>query len=279
MKVSQEKSKNVGRPTITLTDGGKPIPNAHILLIAENNTFFDEHTNEIGVCLFENLPKKLYSIYIAHPYYPAHAIDGYSAESDLDISIEKNDDIGSLICPNRTGYIPGLDGRLNPILDTSNRTYLYADNIAINGGINQPATFEIGKPITLEDRSGVIMTVVFLRTKGDSSLLQYKKIEISNSVIPQQTGHIKGLVIEAGGSINNSGDILVHKDQFVVLRATKDVNHSGKIYPSGNSDNKTFIEQITNNQTAAIVLGGLILVLILYFVYKYTGVNLSSLQP
>lgn len=277
MRVSQEKSKNVGHPTITICEGNIPISNAHIFLIAENNTFFDEHTNEVGVCSFNNLPIKPYLIYIAHPSYPAHAIDGYTPDQDLNITIEKNDDIGSLICPS-TGYIPGLDGRLNPILDTSDRTYLYANNIAINGGENQPATFEIGKPITLEDRNGVTMTVVFLRIKGDSSLLQYKKIETRNH-IHQQTGHIKGLVIEAGGSITNSGEILANKDQFVILRAAKDVNHSGKINLSGGSDNKTFIERITNNQTVAIVIGGLILVLALYFIYKYTGVNLSNLQP
>jgi hypothetical protein len=278
MRVSQEKSKNVGRPTITIREGNIPVSKAHIFLIAENNTFFDEHTDEAGVCSFNNLPIKPYSIYIAHPSYPAHAIDEYTPDQDLNITIEKNDDVGSLICPS-TGHIPGLDGRLNPILDTSNRTYLYANNIAINGGENQPATFVIGKPITLEDRNGVTMMVVFLRIKGDSSLLQYKKIETSNSVVPQQIGHIKGLVIEAGGSINNSGVILAHKDQFVVLRAAKNVNHSGKINLSGGSDNKTFIERITNNQTVAIVIGGLILVVVVYFIYRYTGVNLSNLQP
>lgn len=278
MRVSQEKSKNVGHPTITICEGSIPISNAHIFLIAENNTFFDEHTNEVGACSFKNLPVKPYSIYIAHPSYPAHAIDGYTPDQDLNITIEKNDDIGSLICES-TGYIPGLDGRLNPILDTLNRTYLYADNIAINGGQNQPATFEIGKPIMLEDRNGVTMTVVFLRIKGDSSLLQYRKIETNNSIVPQQTGYIKGLVIEAGGSINNSGEILAHKDQFVILRAAKDVKHSGKINLSSGSDEKTFIERITNNQTVAIVIGGLILAVALYFIFRYTGVNLSNLQP
>lgn len=275
MKVSQDKSKNLGHPTITLRDGNNPIPDAHVLLIADNNTFFDERTNEAGICSFKNLPAKSYSVYIAHASYPAHAIDGYVRDSDLNITIEKIDGIGSLICSNRTGYIPGLDGRLNPILDTSNRTYLYADNIAINGGENQPATFEIGKPITLEDRNAVTMTVVFLRIKGDSSLLQYKKVE-TNNPIHQQAGRIKGLVIEAGGNINNSGEILASNDQFVVLRATKDVNHSGRINLSGGSDNKTFIERITNNQTAAIVIGGLILVVVLYFIFRYTGVNLSN---
>ena len=277
MKVSQEKSKNVGSPAIKLRDGNNPISNAHIFLIAENNTFFAEYTNENGLCSFKDLPIKPYSIYIAHPSYPAHAIDGYVPDNDLHISIEKNDDIGSLICPS-TGYIPGFDGRLNPILDTSDRTYLYANNIAIDGGKNQPVTFEIGKQIRLEDRNGVTMAVVFLRIKGDSSLLQYKKIETSNT-IHQQVGHVKGLVIEAGGSITNTGEILAHKDQFVVLRAAKNVDHSGKINLTGGSDDKTFIEKITNNQTAAIVIGGLILALVIYLIFKYTGVNLSSIQP
>jgi hypothetical protein len=197
----------------------------------------------------------------------------------LIISIDRSDNIGSLICPHRTGQIPDLDGRLNPILDTSNRTYLYASNIAINGGENQPATFEIGKPLTLEDRNGVTMIVVFLRIKGDSSLMQYKKVETNKPIASQQTGRINGLVIEAGGNIVNSGEILAHKEQFVVLRAAQNITHSGKIKLSDNSDNnKTFIQQITNNQTVAIVIGGLILVLVLYFIYKYTGVDLSNLQ-
>ncbi len=33
------------------------------------------------------------------------------------------------------------------------------------------------------------------------------------------------------------------------------------------------------NQTAAIVIGALILAVALWFIFKYTGVNLSSLQP
>lgn len=37
-----------------------------------------------------------------------------------------------------TGYIPGLNRRLNPIYDSSHRMYLYADNIAIDGGVKQP---------------------------------------------------------------------------------------------------------------------------------------------
>jgi hypothetical protein len=271
MRVTQEISKATNRSTITLSDNGKAVINAQILLIAENNTFFEGSTNEYGICFFTDLSKKSFSVYIAHELYPAHAIDGYTPDKDLNVSIERHDNIGSLICPNRTGHIPGLEGRLNPILDTSNRMYLYADNIAINGGENQPATFEIGKPLTLEDRKGVSMVVVFLRIKGDSSLLQFKKIEESKNLnLHPKTGHIQGLIIEAGGNIINSGEILAHKDQFLILRAAKDVNHSGKIQMSDGSD---------RGLIKPVIIGVLIIVIaaaILFGIYKLTGVNLSS---
>lgn len=61
-----------------------------------------------------------------------------------------------------TGYIPGLKGRLNPILDSSNRTYLYADNIAIDGGKGQPVGFNVNVPFELEDADG---TVVYAAVK------------------------------------------------------------------------------------------------------------------
>ena len=72
-----------------------------------------------------------------------------------------------------TGYIPGLSGRLNPILDTSNRTYLYADNIAIEGGKNQPVTFKVNEPFELEDADGIVMQVRVLHIQGRTTLLEF----------------------------------------------------------------------------------------------------------
>jgi hypothetical protein len=58
-------------------------------------------------------------------------------------------------------------------LDTSNRTYLYADNIAINGGASQPTTFRVNEPFELEDANGVVTFVTVKLIAGRTSLLQY----------------------------------------------------------------------------------------------------------
>jgi hypothetical protein len=57
-------------------------------------------------------------------------------------------------------------------LDTSNRTYLYADNIAI-GGASQPTTFRVNEPFELEDANGVVTFVTVKLIAGRTSLLQY----------------------------------------------------------------------------------------------------------
>ena len=48
---------------------------------------------------------------------------------------------GSVILEEATGEIPGLHGRLNPIRDSLDRTYLYANRMAVNNGAKQPVNF------------------------------------------------------------------------------------------------------------------------------------------
>ena len=73
-----------------------------------------------------------------------------------------------------TGHIPGLTGRLNPIRDASDRTYLYADNIAINGGMPQPVSFVPGdEHLQLVDANGDEFLVRVAAIVGRSSLLEY----------------------------------------------------------------------------------------------------------
>ena len=69
-----------------------------------------------------------------------------------------------------TGYIPGIEGRLNPHKDG----YVYGENIAINGRLANPAArFEIGEALHLIDVYGVETTIRFLVVEGQYSLIEY----------------------------------------------------------------------------------------------------------
>ena len=86
-------------------------------------------------------------------------------------------DGGSLIIANRTGRLPGIHGRLNPIVDTLDRTYLYADNVAVNDGQTQPVRFALNEPVRLTDSLGASATLWFRELVGASCVFDYRYTE------------------------------------------------------------------------------------------------------
>ena len=100
------------------------------------------------------------------------------AERALAIELATLPGGGSVVFAEATGHIPGLIGRLNPILDASNRTHLYASNIAINGGRQQPVSFIPGEEdLHLMDAKGNEFLVRVTAVIGRSSLLEYRPVE------------------------------------------------------------------------------------------------------
>ncbi len=82
-----------------------------------------------------------------------------------------------MVFPEATGLLPGLRGRLNPIRDASDRTYLYADNIAIEEGRQQPVSVRLGKPMRLTDAFGVEMSATVMDIFGQAALVEYKPFD------------------------------------------------------------------------------------------------------
>jgi hypothetical protein len=151
---------------------GEPISSATIVAIADNGTTKSTSTDQMGIANLTIPTRRLYKLIVAHPLYPGTIIESWDSSEDIEIQLFESEKIGSVICQS-TCYINGLEGRLSPILDSSNRTYLYASNIAIDGGKQQPVTFSINVPLELEDCNGVIMEIRILYIQSNTSLIQY----------------------------------------------------------------------------------------------------------
>lgn len=155
-------------------DQEKPITNCTAMLQADNGTTLNGKTDKDGQCSIEIKTRRLFLLLIAHPSFPATIIEKIDPSEAITITLPRTDNIGSVIM-NSTGYIPGLKGRLNPILDTSGRTYLYADNIAIDGGKGQPARFVVNKPMELEDAEGTVVYATVKHIAARVSLVQFTR--------------------------------------------------------------------------------------------------------
>lgn len=61
--------------------------------------------------------------------------------------------------------------------DTHDRTYLYASNIAINQGRQQPVHFLLGEELRLTDANGQEMFVRIVDIVGRSALLEFRPVD------------------------------------------------------------------------------------------------------
>ena len=100
--------------------------------------------------------------------------DAANQSTGIHVAMEPKPDGGSQIIANRTGHLDGIQGRLAPTLDSLDRTYLYASNIAINDGLPQPAHFKLNEPIRLTDSLGNNATVWFREMRGASCVFDYR---------------------------------------------------------------------------------------------------------
>jgi hypothetical protein len=159
--------------SLTVKSGDNLIHGAQVCLIADNGTTLNAVTDNTGKACFNITTRRLYSVLVAHPDYSSAVLEQFDTSEDLKITLKFIENIGSIIC-NSTCHIKGLQGRLNPILD-SHRRYFYADNVAIEGGKEQPAMFELNTPVQVEDCNGIIMNLIFRFMFGRTSLIDYIK--------------------------------------------------------------------------------------------------------
>ena len=169
----QERSP--ARAVISVRSGGRPLSGTDLLLLFPNKTWkrattdeqgeaaVDLHTTTLPMTVFASAPGQ--AAYLERDWTPS--------ERALAINLDALPEGGSVIFPEGTGNLPGLKGRLNPIRDTLDRTYLYASNIAIDAGKQQPVNFIPGEKLQLTDAEGTELCVRIVDIVGRSALVEY----------------------------------------------------------------------------------------------------------
>ena len=165
--------------TVTVHSEGAPLLGVEVLALFPNKTWQRATTDEAGEAALG-----LYTTHLSMTVYAA--APGYAAGLEREWRPHKGGLLlelgplpagGATIFPQETGHLPGLRGRLNPIRDASDRTYLYADNIAIEEGRQQPVPFRLGKAMRLTDAFGAELSVTIVDIIGRSALVEYRSFE------------------------------------------------------------------------------------------------------
>ncbi len=169
------------KPSVHVFADGEPLADADVLVLFPNKTWKRANTGENGEAHFDLYTSVLpMTVFVAAKGFAAKLVKTWiPAECALHIELKPLPDGGAVIFPQSTGYIPGLAGRLNPIRDSLDRTYLYTDNIAINGGKQEPVPFLPGEEMHLTDNKGKEMLVRIVDIVGRSALVEYRQCSLS----------------------------------------------------------------------------------------------------
>ena len=153
---------------------GEAVPDAAILVAYPNETYRTGQTNADGECWLDlyRTDQEMKVLAAAEGYQPL-CTDIVPGDSPTVSLVLAPSTVGcrAVLFTRSTGHIPGVEGRLNPQND--GRTYVYADNIAIDERPANPARFEIGESLHLMDVYGVETTIRFLAVTGQFSLIEY----------------------------------------------------------------------------------------------------------
>ena len=164
------------RTNVTVRTEGQPLPGADVLALFPNYTWAQAVADDNGEATIDLYTADLpMTVFCAAPGYAAClARDWLPAGGALALELTALPQGGSAIYADGTGHLPGLRGRLNPQRDALDRTYLYADNISINDGTQQPVHFVPGEDLRLTDNWGYELVVRIVAISGRAALVEYR---------------------------------------------------------------------------------------------------------
>lgn len=173
-----EEASSVLPTAVTVSWGGEPIVGASVLAFAPNKTWKQAPTARDGNAYLDlHATEQTMTVFVAADQHEAHVERGWvPASEELALELAELPEGGSRVFASGTGYVPGLSGRLNPILDDHDRTYIYADNIAVNGEVSSsPHDFTPGVAMLMEDANGNSFQVCVVDIIGQTSLIEYRR--------------------------------------------------------------------------------------------------------
>lgn len=145
------------RVVVTVRTDGQPLPGANVLVLFPNRTWKQAVSDENGEATLDLYTTELpVTVFGAALGYSAGLVrEWLPATGALALDLAPMPRGGSVIFAEATGHVPGLRGRLNPIRDALERTYLYASDLSIDRGRPQPVQFVLGETFQLTDSDGV----------------------------------------------------------------------------------------------------------------------------
>lgn len=151
-----------------------PAVDCDVLFVGPDGTYARTSTDRSGVASVGNWPWAETAVLIAHQHYMSAFVPRLA--NGMTVELQADDTASSAICTQGWTSLPGLLGKVTFIRDGQNRTYVYAENVAINGGQAQPVDVSLGHPTSFAGADGSGVSVTPRAILGPCFLLDLKRL-------------------------------------------------------------------------------------------------------
>jgi hypothetical protein len=151
---------------------GHDLAGADVAVITESGIAQHGVTDSAGAVSLSVPYKDQVTLYVAERTSEPLLLNACDTDSDLEVQLTTTPGVSSYIFKSSTGYIPGLKGRFNPHADSLGRHYVYIDNASADGRPADPASFEPGRPMLVEDSLYRRAEITFLSVINNASLIR-----------------------------------------------------------------------------------------------------------
>jgi hypothetical protein len=151
---------------------GHDLAGADVAVITESGIAQHGVTDSAGLVSLSVPHKDQVTLYVAERTSEPLLLNACDTDSDLEVQLTTTPGVSSYIFKSSTGHIPGLEGRFNPQADSLGRYYVYIDNASADGRPANPASFEPGRPLLVEDSLYRRAEITFLSVINNASLIR-----------------------------------------------------------------------------------------------------------
>jgi len=165
-----------GDAVVAVFAGEQPLAGVEVVALFPNKTYVAAATDALGEAVMglhsASLPM---TVFAAAPGWSAGLVAGWVPERSKGavLNLRPLPEGGSAIFSEGSGEVPGVAGRLNPVRDNLDRTYLYTSNVSVNEGSPQPVPVVLGEELRLVDAHGARTNIRIIDIVGASALVEY----------------------------------------------------------------------------------------------------------
>lgn len=151
------------------SDDGLPLENAEVLFLDPQGVYLRATTDQQGIARIGPTHLGATTAFVAHPDFQGR-FEPLNTSAPV-ATLVRDSGVSSMIAMNGWTAVKGLQGQIQIIADAQNRTYVYGQNVAIDGGQQHPVNVSLGRPTELRGQDGVEVQIVPKAVVGSCFLL------------------------------------------------------------------------------------------------------------